>query len=88
MSAEMITAIGAIIVGVAAVLNAILSNRKSALQINNRLDGVDSRLEGVERRLDSHNHYAEMFADSSQRIARMETDLTWIKNMMSKGDGK
>lgn len=85
MSAEMITAIGAVIVGIAAVLNALLSNRKSTQQTNNRLDGVDSRLEGIERRLDSHNHYAQLFSESSERIAKMETDITWIKNTMSKG---
>jgi len=84
MTPELLTALGAIAVGVAAVLNAILANRKSASQINDRLDGI-------ERRLDSHNHYAEMYSESSERIAKIETDVSWIKTALTataKGDGK
>lgn len=83
MTAELLTALGAIAVGVAAILNAILANRKSAQQINDRLDGI-------ERRLDSHNHYAEMYSESSERIAKIETDVSWIKTALTttaKGDG-
>lgn len=89
MSAEMITAIGAVIVGLAALLNAFFSNRKRNIDLNNRLDSVDNRLDGVERRLDNHNHYAELFAESSARTAQIETDIKWICKFLGKdGDGK
>lgn len=89
MSAEMITAIGAVILGVAALLNAVLPNRKRDIDLNNRLDSVDSRLDGVERRLDNHNHYAELFSESSARTAQIETDIKWICKFLGKdGDDK
>ena len=83
MSAEMITAIGAIIVGIAAVLNAILTNRKNTALL-------DQRLQNIETRLDTHNHYAESFSTASQKIAQIETDIAWIKTAVTatpKGDG-
>ena len=88
MSAETITAIGAVIVGIAALFNAFFANRKRDTDLNNRLDSVDNRLDGVERRLDNHNHYAELFAESSARSAQIETDIKWICKYLGKeGDG-
>lgn len=82
MSAEMITAIGALIAGISSFVGAVLLHRKT-------LALLEYRLGEVERRLDSHNHYAQMYAESSERITRMETDLKWICKFLGKdGDGK
>ena len=82
MSAEMITALGALIAGISSFVGAVLLHRKTIALL-------DYRLGEVERRLDSHNHYAEMFSESSARITRIETDLKWICKFLGKdGDGK
>jgi hypothetical protein len=36
----------------------------------------------VEKRLDSHNHYAQMFSETSDRIAKMEKDVAVIKTSL------
>lgn len=82
MSAEMITAIGALIAGISSFIGAVLLHRKTIALI-------EYRLREVEKRLDSHNHYAEMFSRESERITRIETDLTWICKFLGRdGDGK
>lgn len=82
MSAEMITAIGALITGISSLVGAIVLHRKTIALI-------EYRLHEVEKRLDSHNHYAEMFSETSDRITRMETDIKWVCKFLGKdGDGK
>ena len=82
MSAEMITAVGALLVGVGSFIGALLLHRKTVALL-------EYRLTEVEKRLDSHNHYAEMFANSSQRITQIETDIKWLCKFLGKdGDGK
>lgn len=72
MSAEMITAIAAFVVGIASIISAILLNRKTMALL-------EYRMEQVEKKLDSHNGYAKMFSETSGRITKIETDVAVIK---------
>lgn len=72
MTVEMITAIGALIAGLASIVSAIVMNRKTTAL-------MQYRLEQVEKKLDSHNGYAKMFSESADRIAKIETDIAVIK---------
>lgn len=75
MDANMITALGAFIVGLASLLSAILLHRKT-------LAILEYRLEQVEKKLDSHNGYAKKFSESSERLSKIETDIAVIKTSM------
>ena len=72
MSAEMITAIGALIVGIASVVSAIMLNRKTMALL-------EYRMKKVEEKLESHNHYAEKFTTTAERIAEIQKDVAVIK---------
>lgn len=71
MTPEMITAIGALVVGLASILSAILLHRKTTALL-------EYRMAQVERKLDSHNGYARLFSETSDRIANMEKDIAVI----------
>lgn len=45
---------------------------------------VNWRLKEIEKRLDSHNHYAQKFADASTDIALIKQDLTYVKEKLDK----
>lgn len=75
MTAEMITAIGALVVGLASILSAILLNRKTMALLQ-------YRMEQVEKKLDSHNGYAKMFTESSTKINKIETDIAVMKTTL------
>ena len=75
MSAEMITAIGALIVGIASVVSAVMLNRKTMALL-------EYRMERVEKKLDSHNGYAKMFSETSQQIAEIQKDVAVIKTRL------
>lgn len=73
MDAGMITAIGALVVGIASVISAILLNRKTMALL-------EYRLEQVERKLDSHNGYAQRFVENSEQLGELRADIRVIKN--------
>lgn len=75
MSPEMITAIGALVVGAASIVSAILMNRKTVALL-------EFRMEKVEKKLDSHNGYAEKFARTSADIAEVRKDIAVIKTSL------
>lgn len=75
MSIEMITAIGAFLAGIASILSAILLNRKTAAL-------MEYRLGKVEEKLDSHNGYAQKFAETTDSIASIKTDIAVIKTSL------
>jgi len=75
MSIEMITAIGAFLVGAASVLSAILLNRKTQALL-------EYRLGEVERKLDIHNGYSQKFAETTDSLASMKTDIAVIKTKL------
>jgi hypothetical protein len=75
MSAEMITAIGALIVGIASVVSAIMLNRKTMALL-------EYRMGRVEKKLDSHNGYAKMFTETSKQIAEIQKDVAVIKTRL------
>lgn len=75
MTAELITAIAGMIAGVGGILTAILMyNRTMAV--------VQEQIKGMKEKLDAHNGYAKMFSDTSQKIAKMETDIAVIKTTL------
>lgn len=67
MDSAMITAIGALIVGIASIISAILLNRKTVALL-------EYRMEQVERKLDASN--------DTDRLSRIETDIAVIKTTM------
>lgn len=76
MSPEMIAAIGSLVVGIGAILSAILLNRKTMALL-------EYRMGKVEKKLDSHNGYAKLFSETSSEISEMRTDIQVIKNDLS-----
>lgn len=72
MDSAMITAIGALIVGIASIISAILLNRKTVALL-------EYRMEQVEKKLDSHNGYAKLFSETAAEISKMQTDIAVIK---------
>ena len=75
MSIEMITAIGAFLVGIGSVISAILLNRKTTALL-------EYRLGKVEEKLDSHNGYAQKFAETTDSIGKIKTDIAVIKTKL------
>ena len=73
MDAGMITAIGALIVGIGSVISAIMLNRKTMAL-------MEYRLGEVEKKLDSHNGYAKKFADTAEDLSELKADIRVIKN--------
>ena len=75
MDSAMITAIGALIVGIASIISAILLNRKTMALL-------EYRMGQVEKKLDSHNGYAKLFSQTSTEISAMRTDIEVIKTSL------
>ena len=78
-----ISAIIGILGGILGILNQ-LSNLRKAQEEQVKAQAVrdtklDDKLEQIEEKLDTHNGYAKLFADLSQTITEMKTDITWIK---------
>lgn len=46
------------------------------------IDDVNKQLEAVKKRLDSHNGYAEKFADARKDIAVMQKDIEYVKDQL------
>lgn len=72
MSAEMITAIGALVLGFGSVVSAILLNRKTMALL-------EYRMSKVEKKLDEHNGYARLFNETADKISKIETDVAVVK---------
>lgn len=71
-----IAGIGGTLSGLAAILSAILLNRKTMALL-------EYRMGQVEKKLDSHNGYARLFSETSDRIGKMQTDIEVIKTTLS-----
>lgn len=67
-----ITGIVGTLSGFAAILSAILSYRKVMALL-------EYRMMQVEKKLDSHNGYAKMFTETSEKINQIEIDVAVIK---------
>jgi len=76
MSAEMWVAIGAFLSGVGAIIGAILSSMKTIAILN-------EKMKTVEEKLDEHNGYAKKFADLTEDISSLRTDVAVIRNDIS-----
>lgn len=72
MSAEMITALGALILGLGSILSAILLNRKTMALL-------EYRMSRVEKKMDEHNGYAKLFSETSHEISEIRQDVAVIK---------
>ena len=75
MTPEMITAIGALVAGLAGVISAVLLHQKTMALL-------EYRLGQVERKLDSHNGYAQKFVENSEKMADIQKDIAVIKTSL------
>lgn len=71
-----IAGIGGTLSGLAAILSAILLNRKTMALL-------EYRMNQVEKKLDSHNGYAKLFSETSSQISKMQTDIEVIKTTLT-----
>ena len=69
----------ALITGACAVLGQWLiareNKRKSDTERAVKDAKLDVRLDNIEKKIDEHNGYAKLFAESSERLARLEQKL-------------
>lgn len=70
MSAEMLTAVGALILGLSGLISAILLNRKTVALLEWRMQEIERKLDGMDD------------SNTADRIARMETDIAVIKTKL------
>lgn len=73
MTAELLTAIGAVILGVASLVSAILLNRKTVALVEYRLTQVENK----ERDRDSDGKRLE---EIEKAIIAIQKDIEYIKN--------
>lgn len=71
-----IAGIGGTLSGLAAILSAVLLNRKTVALL-------EYRMNQVEKKLDSHNGYAKLFSETSSQISKMQTDIEVIKTTLT-----
>lgn len=71
-----ITAVGALLVGIGGVISAVLLYRKT-------VSLLEYRMSEVEKRLDTHNHYAAKLEDIKDSIGSIKTDVAVMKNELS-----
>lgn len=80
MSTEIVIAliagIGGTLSGLAAILSAVLLNRKTMALL-------EYRMEQVEKKLDTHNGYSKLFAETTEVIAKIQTDIEVIKTTLA-----
>lgn len=69
----------ALITGACAVIGQYLiareNKRKSDTERAVKDAKLDIRLDAIEKKIDEHNGYAKLFAESSERLARLEQEL-------------
>lgn len=72
-----------VIGGILGILNQLSNLRKQQDEVIKaqavRDKDVEDRLGRIEERLNSHNSYASKFADLTEAIVEMKTDIKWIK---------
>ena len=71
-----ITAVGALLVGIGGVVSAILLYRRT-------VSLLEYRMSSVEKKLDIHNGYAEKLEDIKDSIGSIRTDVAVLKNELS-----
>ncbi len=75
MTAELITAIAGMLAGLGGILTAILMYNKT-------MAVVQEQIKGMKEKLDSHNGYAKMFSDTSEKINKIETDIAVMRTTL------
>lgn len=75
MTAELITAIAALLAGLGGIISAFLLNRKTMALL-------EYRMGQVERKLDQHNGYAEKFSQVTDDISKIHEDVAVIKTKL------
>lgn len=68
----LVAGIGGTLTGIAAIISAILLNRKTVALL-------EYRMNQVEKKLDEHNGYAKLFSNISAEISAIRTDIEVIK---------
>lgn len=72
-----------VIGGILGILNQLTNLRKQQEEVIKkqavRDKDVEDRLGRIEERLNSHNSYASKFAELTEAIVEMKTDIKWIK---------
>lgn len=72
-----------VIGGILGILNQLTNLRKQQEEVLKkqavRDKDVEDRLGRIEERLNSHNSYASKFAELTEAIVEMKTDIKWIK---------
>jgi hypothetical protein len=70
--------------GILGILNQIHNLRKEQTEMirsqAQRDQALDDKLERIDEKLLIHNSYAEKFAELSNTIIEMQTDIKWIKD--------
>ena len=78
-----ITAILGVLGGILGIITQ-LHNLRKAQEEQVKLQAIrdtkiDDKLEQIDEKLESHNQYAEKFAQLTNVITEMQTDIKWIK---------
>ena len=72
-----------IIGGILGILNQLSNMRRQQdEQIRNqaiRDTQLDDKLKEIDKKLESHNQYAEKFAQLTNAITEMQTDIKWLR---------
>ena len=71
-----ITAVGALLVGIGGVISAVLLYRKT-------VSLLEYRMQEVEKRLDTHNHYASRLEEIKDSISSIKVDVAVLSNELS-----
>lgn len=72
-----IAGIGGTLSGLAAILSAILLNRKTMALL-------EYRMGNVEKKLDEHNSYAKRFEEIEKAMVAMQKDVSFLRERMEK----
>lgn len=77
------------IVSILAIANFVHSRKQEAKERQRQLEAdavwkasVNQQLDALTKRVDSHNHYAELFAQSKDDNAEMKADIAFIRGKL------
>ena len=77
------------IVSILAIVNFVHAKKQEAQERQRQLEAdavwkasVNQQLDALTKRVDSHNHYAELFAQSKDDNAEMKADIAFIRGKL------
>lgn len=78
-----VSAIIGVLGGILGILNQLSSLRKAQEEQVKaqaiRDTKIDDKLKEIDEKLETHNQYAQKFAELTNAITEMKTDIKWIK---------